>query len=281
LDFDDLVSSIQFGYHNRTPHPDDGETSHETAVADGLAHLHNIDSIWCSRRLVESDKRTFKNIPNKEGKYGYTLDLKVLKEYDIAILDEDTYKLRDSYSESQKAIYDGQPSYLLQLKKGCHDNYACALAFSDLLWGCVDKFHAKKEDREVEVVMVWAEHTSYEEESNNILRMDEDKSTMQYVLNPSGYTRLRERGDYSWSDSKNRRIEPKSLSFLTRGMAGQTGTSYYNMLRKKGTLIINTEYRQFLESGWRVYVHRITSWKLLGGETASGEAIDDPLQWVP
>ena len=272
---------IQFGYYNRTPHPEDKEKDHEIAVADGLAHFLNIDTIWCSERLIESDKRTFKNITNKEGRYGYTVDLEVLKQYDIAILDEDTCKSRNEYSESKKVIHDGHPSYLFQLKKNCHDNAFCALALSDLLWGCVDKFHAEKQGREVEVVMVWAEHTDYKEKSNNILRMDEEASTMQYVLNPSGFTKLKEGNDYSWSDSKNRRIEPKSLSFLTRGVAGQTGTSYYNMLRKKGSLIINTEYRQFLESGWRVYVHRITSWELLKGETATGEAIEDPLQWVP
>jgi len=279
LDFNIIVNAIKCGYELYPPGENDAEKFHEKAVGRGLAQTRQIESIWCSEKVLESNEDEFTEIEHM-GKYGFDISLDVSKEYDLSILDKSESKRRKILDNKRKMRRNNKPSWAFQLKRKCSENYACALALADLLWAFVDKLHAKRNyDMQIEKIMVWAEHENHE--SNHILRMKEPSSTMKYILEPSSFSKLREDGDYSWSDPVNRIIKPNSISFIKRGLAGQTGTSYYSQWRQKGTLTISTEYQQFIVNDWNVYVHRILAGELEGGETASGIPITDILQWVP
>jgi len=280
MDFNVIVEAIKLGYELYPPEEDAAEKFHENAVGRGLAQTGLIESIWCSNMVIQGNEDEFLGITHM-GKYGFDINLNVAKEYDLSILDLKERGRRDMLNRNKKIRSHDYPSWAFQLKRKCSENYACALALADLLWAFVDKLHAERKlNIHIEKIMVWAEHESHE--SNHILRMDDPNSTMKYVLEPSSFTKLKENDDdYSWSDSINRIIKPKSISFIKRGLAGQTGTSYYNQYRQRGALTITTEYQQFFVNGWNVYVHRILSGKLVGGGTASGTPITDILQWIP
>jgi len=280
MDFEIIVEAIRQGYATLPPLVDDPEKEHEKAVGLGLALTGNLHSIWASNRVFTGYDDIYSEVL-KKGKYGFDIDLEVLKQYDLAILDYETNRLREILDTKRKIRRHDNPSWAFQLKGRCHENYAVALGFADLLFALIDKEHAKRNlNQDIEMVMVWAEHTS--SDSNNILRMNADHGTFEYVLEPTALSKLDERdGDYSWADPVNRRIKPTSLSFLKRGLAGQTGTSFYHQFRKKGVLTIKTEYQQILVNGWHVYIHRIIGYGLVGGETLSGHPITDLLEWVP
>ena len=274
-----IVDAIRRGYELYPPGTEAQEKFHEKAVGRGLAQTGQVEAIWCSNFVLEDNEDEFRGIEHM-GKYGFDINLDVTKEYDLSILDRETSARKEILDKQRKKRSDNKPSIAFQLKRKCSDNYACALALADLLWAYVDKLHAqRKYDMHIEKIMIWAEHESHD--SNHILRMNEPNSTMKYILEPCSFTKLRENGDYSWADPVNRIIKPNSISFIKRGLAGQTGTSYHSQWRQKGSLTISTEYRQFSINGWNVYVHRILGGVLEGGETVTGTPITDILQWVP